>query len=135
MIEIVSGMPALKIGEESSWVGGWELDSQHPGRDSNRWTLDMWTSYNSYDADIWCYFLTKLHTIYKLSTNFILVGCILLRYLYKLYKHTTQKLYICDPQTQLNNFFTLPKISLRENHYFRKGKFYMYFIWILYAFM
>jgi Zn-dependent metalloprotease len=26
-----------------------------------------------------------------------------------LYKHTTQKLYICDPQTQLNNFFTLPK--------------------------
>jgi hypothetical protein len=29
-----------------------------------------------------------------------------------LYKHTTQKLYICDPQTQLNNFFTLPKISL-----------------------
>jgi hypothetical protein len=31
---------------------------------------------------------------------------------YMLYKHTTQKLYICDPQTQLNNFFTLPKISL-----------------------
>jgi hypothetical protein len=29
-----------------------------------------------------------------------------------LYKHTTQKLCICDPQTQLNNFFTLPKISL-----------------------
>jgi hypothetical protein len=24
-----------------------------------------------------------------------------------LYKHTTQKPYICDPQTQLNNFFTL----------------------------
>jgi hypothetical protein len=29
-----------------------------------------------------------------------------------LYKHTTQKPYICDPQTKLNNFFTLPKISL-----------------------
>jgi hypothetical protein len=43
---------------------------------------------------------------------FILVECILLRYLYMLYKHTTQKLYICDPQMQLNNFFTLPKISL-----------------------
>jgi hypothetical protein len=26
-----------------------------------------------------------------------------------LYKHTTQKLYKCDPQTQLNNFFALPK--------------------------
>jgi hypothetical protein len=29
-----------------------------------------------------------------------------------LYKHTTQKLYICDPQMQLNNFFTITKISL-----------------------
>jgi hypothetical protein len=38
---------------------------------------------------------------------FVLVGCILLHYLYMLYKHTTQKLYICDPQTQLNNFFTV----------------------------
>jgi hypothetical protein len=40
-----------------------------------------------------------------------------LRYLYMLYKHTTQKLYIyiymCDPQMQLNNFFTLPKIALQ----------------------
>jgi hypothetical protein len=44
--------------------------------------------------------------------HFIRVGCILLRYLYMLYKHTTQKLYICDQQTHLNNFFTLPKISL-----------------------
>jgi hypothetical protein len=33
-------------------------------------------------------------------------------YALMLYKHTTQKLYIRDPQTQLNNFFTLPKISL-----------------------
>jgi hypothetical protein len=44
--------------------------------------------------------------------SFILAGCILLRYLYMLYKHTTQKLYICDPQTQRNNLFTPPKISL-----------------------
>jgi hypothetical protein len=28
---------------------------------------------------------------------FIFLGCILLRYLHILYKHTTQKLYICDP--------------------------------------
>jgi hypothetical protein len=44
---------------------------------------------------------------YSTITDFILVGCILLRYLHILYKHTTQKLYICDPQP--NNFFTLPK--------------------------
>jgi hypothetical protein len=30
-------------------------------------------------------------------------------YVLSLYKHTTQKVYICDPQMQLNNFFTLPK--------------------------
>jgi hypothetical protein len=35
------------------------------------------------------------------SLNFIFVGFILLRYLHMLYKHTTQKPYICDPQTQL----------------------------------
>jgi hypothetical protein len=45
------------------------------------------------------------HESESCATNFILVGCILLHYLYMLYKHTTQKLYICDPQTQLNNFF------------------------------
>jgi hypothetical protein len=48
--------------------------------------------------------LWKMH-----FSDFILVGCILLRYLYTLHKHTTQKLYICDPQMQLNNFFTLLK--------------------------
>jgi hypothetical protein len=49
-------------------------------------------------------FYVKMHQSF-LSKHFILVGYILLRYLYMLYKHTTQKLYICDPQTQLNNFF------------------------------
>jgi hypothetical protein len=39
-----------------------------------------------------------------IHTDFILVGCILLSYLYMLYKHTTQELYICDPQMQLNFF-------------------------------
>jgi hypothetical protein len=34
-------------------------------------------------------------------SNFIFVGCILLHYLHTLYKYTTQKPYICDPQTQL----------------------------------
>jgi hypothetical protein len=58
---------------------------------------------------------------YRQFHFFNLVGCILLRYLYMLYKHTTQKLYICDPQTQLNNFL----------FYFRKGKVYMNFICIL----
>jgi uncharacterized protein with PQ loop repeat len=44
--------------------------------------------------------------------HFIFVGCILLRCLHMLYKYTTQKLYICDPQTQLNNFLYSSKISL-----------------------
>jgi hypothetical protein len=37
----------------------------------------------------------------NIESYFIFVGCILLRYLHMLYKHTTQKPYICDPQTQL----------------------------------
>jgi hypothetical protein len=48
-----------------------------------------------------------------------------------LYKHTTQKLYICDPQTQLNNFFTLPKISLHVSA--SKGHLQVIFLKISYS--
>jgi hypothetical protein len=67
--------------------------------------------YFTYSSTQWVHVLWNLLTWAFRSTlnNFILVGCILLRYFYILYIHTTQKLYICDPQTQLNNFFTLPK--------------------------
>jgi hypothetical protein len=52
------------------------------------------------------WYLIKLRTTTVFNLNmfvytFVFVGCILLRYLHILYKYTTQKLHICDPQTQL----------------------------------
>jgi hypothetical protein len=55
-----------------------------------------------------------------------------------LYKHTTQKLCICDPQTQLNNFFTLVIVlwSGRSDSYDEKINIFerSNFMCILYAF-
>jgi hypothetical protein len=57
-----------------------------------------------------------------------------------LYKHTTQKLYICDPQTQLTSLLFQNLTTcfgpygpssgdiFEENHHFRKDKFYMNFM-------
>jgi hypothetical protein len=56
--------------------------------------------------------------------NFIFVGCILLRYLYILYKHNIKLyiyIYVCGPQTQLTTSLFI----------FRKKTFYMYFMCIL----
>jgi hypothetical protein len=57
----------------------------------------------------------KLFFSKDVSRNFILVGSSLLCYLYMLYKHTTQKPYICDTQTQLNKFYMNFICILRKN--------------------
>jgi hypothetical protein len=53
----------------------------------------------------------------------------ILHSLMMLYKHTSQKLYICDPQ-QHNNFFTLPK---KCHHMFRPLR--VIFRWYFWRFL
>jgi hypothetical protein len=47
---------------------------------------------------------------------FIFVGCILLRYLHILYKHTPQKLYICDPQLTTYLLFQNLTTCFEDSH-------------------
>jgi hypothetical protein len=56
------------------------------------------------------------------AINFIFVGCILFRHLHILYKYTTQKLYICDPQILYAfyvNILYASYVILRKSVYFK----------------